>query len=85
MLGGEAIEHENSPVSLMISGCCTASASVWWWSMAHVRRSTNLAAHHHEPLYHKNIRVTDANTGTGEAGCGNIATGYYCSPVDESQ
>ncbi len=25
------------------------------------------------------------NTGTGEAGCGNIATGYYCSPVDESQ
>ncbi len=23
------------------------------------------------------------NTGTGEAGCGNIATGYYCSPVDE--
>ncbi|STE83968.1 amino acid acetyltransferase [Escherichia coli] len=22
----------------------------------------NLAAHHHEPLYHKNIRVTDAKT-----------------------
>ncbi|MFP1591960.1 hypothetical protein ACLB1M_21850 [Escherichia coli] len=29
--------------------------------MAHVRIfDANLAAHHHEPLYHKNIRVTDA-------------------------
>ena len=35
-------EMRISPVSLMISGCCTASASVWWWSMAHVRRSTQI-------------------------------------------
>ena len=34
----------------MISGCCTAQIDA------------NLAAHHHEPLYHKNIRVTDAKT-----------------------
>ncbi len=27
MLGGEAIEHENFPVLLMISAYCTASAS----------------------------------------------------------
>ncbi len=52
-----------SPVSLMISGCCTASASVWWWSTgARPQIDANLAAHHHEPLYHKNIRVTDAKT-----------------------
>ena len=43
------------------------------------------AAHHHEPIYHKHTRVTDAKPGTGETGGGAAAAGYYGSPVDESE
>ncbi len=62
MLGGEAIEHEISPVSLMISGCCTASASVWCglWRTSADRRKSGCASP--RTVYHKNIRVTDAKT-----------------------
>ncbi|XNM76519.1 hypothetical protein ACLK19_18840 [Escherichia coli] len=35
---------------------------VWWCYGAHPQIDANLAAHHHKPLYHKNIRVTDAKT-----------------------
>ena len=30
--------------------------------MVRVRRSMRTAAHHHEPIYHKHTRVTDAKT-----------------------
>ena len=42
MLGGEAIEHENFSSIVNDIGLLHASASVWWWSMAHVRRSTQI-------------------------------------------
>lgn len=87
MLGGEAIEHENfSSIVNDIGLLHSLGIRLVVVYGARPQIDANLAAHHHEPLYHKNIRVTDAkNAGTGEAGSGNIATGYYCSPVDESQ
>lgn len=63
MLGGEAIEHEN--FSSIVN-------DIWLLHSLGIRLvvvygarpqiDANLAAHHHEPLYHKNIRVTDAKT-----------------------
>ncbi len=59
MLGGEAIEHDNfsivSDIGLLqprYSPC----RGVWRATAV----DANLAAHHHEPIYHKNTRVTDA-------------------------
>ncbi|EPM2314503.1 amino-acid N-acetyltransferase [Escherichia albertii] len=63
MLGGEAIEHENfssivNDIGLLHSlGICLVVVYG-----ARPQIDANLAAHHHEPLYHKNIRVTDAKT-----------------------
>ncbi|EFZ9213683.1 amino-acid N-acetyltransferase [Shigella flexneri] len=63
MLGGEAIEHENfssivNDIGLLHS-LCIRLVVVYG---ARPQIDANLAAHHHEPLYHKNIRVTDAKT-----------------------
>ena len=63
MLGGEAIEHENfssivNDIGLLHS---LGIRQVVVYG-ARPQIDANLAAHHHEPLYHKNIRVTDAKT-----------------------
>lgn len=63
MLGGEAIEHENfssivNDIGLLHS--LGIRLVVVYGALPQI--DANLAAHHHEPLYHKNIRVTDAKT-----------------------
>ncbi|KAE9802849.1 amino-acid N-acetyltransferase [Escherichia coli] len=63
MLGGEAIENENfssivNDIGLLHS--LGIRLVVVYGSRPQI--DANLAAHHHEPLYHKNIRVTDAKT-----------------------
>ena len=63
MLGGEAIEHENfssivNDIGLLHS--LGIRRVVVYGARPQI--DANLAAHHHEPLYHKNIRVTDAKT-----------------------
>lgn len=63
MLGGEAIEHENfssivNDIGLLHS--LGIRLVVVYGERPQI--DANLAAHHHEPLYHKNIRVTDAKT-----------------------
>ncbi|EOK7343707.1 amino-acid N-acetyltransferase [Escherichia coli] len=63
MLGGEAIEHENfssivNDIGLLHS--LGIRLVVVYGTRPQI--DANLAAHHHEPLYHKNIRVTDAKT-----------------------
>ncbi|MBJ3813823.1 amino-acid N-acetyltransferase [Shimwellia pseudoproteus] len=63
MLGGEAIGHENfanivSDIGLLHS--LGIRLVVVYGARPQI--DANLAAHHHEPLYHKQIRVTDATT-----------------------
>lgn len=63
MLGGEAIEHENFSSIVNDIGllhCLGIRLVVVYGARPQI--DANLAAHHHEPLYHKNIRVTDAKT-----------------------
>ncbi|HBA3033336.1 TPA: amino-acid N-acetyltransferase [Escherichia coli] len=63
MLGGEAIEHENfSSIVNDIGLLHSLGIRLVVVYGARPQIDTNLAAHHHEPLYHKNIRVTDAKT-----------------------
>ncbi|MBN6638827.1 amino-acid N-acetyltransferase [Escherichia coli] len=63
MLGGEAIEHENfSSIVNDIGLLHSLSIRLVVIYGARPQIDANLAAHHHEPLYHKNIRVTDAKT-----------------------
>ncbi|HAM4382093.1 TPA: amino-acid N-acetyltransferase [Escherichia coli] len=63
MLGGEAIEHENfSSIVNDIGLLHSLGISLVVVYGARPQIDANLAAHHHEPLYHKNIRVTDAKT-----------------------
>ncbi len=63
MLGGEAIEHENfSSIVNDIGLLHSLSIRLVVVYGARPQIDANLAAHHHEPLYHKNIRVTDAKT-----------------------
>lgn len=63
MLGGEAIEHENfSSIVNDIGLLHSLGIRLVVVYGAHPQIDANLAAHHHEPLYHKNIRVTDAQT-----------------------
>jgi len=63
MLGGEAIEHENfSSIVNDIGLLHSLGIRLGVVYGARPQIDANLAAHHHEPLYHKNIRVTDAKT-----------------------
>ncbi|EEZ0543726.1 amino-acid N-acetyltransferase [Escherichia coli] len=63
MLGGEAIEHENfSSIVNDIGLLHSLGIRLAVVYGARPQIDANLAAHHHEPLYHKNIRVTDAKT-----------------------
>ncbi|MCL7932361.1 amino-acid N-acetyltransferase [Escherichia coli] len=63
MLGGEAIEHENfSSIVNDIGLLRSLGIRLVVVYGARPQIDANLAAHHHEPLYHKNIRVTDAKT-----------------------
>ncbi|EHI1182358.1 amino-acid N-acetyltransferase [Escherichia coli] len=63
MLGGEAIEHENfSSIVNDIGLLHSLAIRLVVVYGARPQIDANLAAHHHEPLYHKNIRVTDAKT-----------------------
>ncbi|MBF2847621.1 amino-acid N-acetyltransferase [Escherichia coli] len=63
MLGGEAIEHENfSSIVNDIGLLQSLGIRLVVVYGARPQIDANLAAHHHEPLYHKNIRVTDAKT-----------------------
>ena len=63
MLGGEAMEHENfSSIVNDIGLLHSLGIRLVVVYGARPQIDANLAAHHHEPLYHKNIRVTDAKT-----------------------
>ncbi|HCN5574757.1 amino-acid N-acetyltransferase [Escherichia coli] len=63
MLGGEAIEHENfSSIVNDIGLLHSLGIRLVVVYGARPQIDANMAAHHHEPLYHKNIRVTDAKT-----------------------
>lgn len=63
MLGSEAIEHENfSSIVNDIGLLHSLGIRLVVVYGARPQIDANLAAHHHEPLYHKNIRVTDAKT-----------------------
>ncbi|EHL6330459.1 amino-acid N-acetyltransferase [Escherichia coli] len=63
MLGGEAIENENfSSIVNDIGLLHSLGIRLVVVYGARPQIDANLAAHHHEPLYHKNIRVTDAKT-----------------------
>lgn len=63
MLGGEAIEHVNfSSIVNDIGLLHSLGIRLVVVYGARPQIDANLAAHHHEPLYHKNIRVTDAQT-----------------------
>ncbi|RCC97430.1 amino-acid N-acetyltransferase [Escherichia coli] len=63
MLGGEAIEHENFASIVNDIGLLhSLGIRLVVVYGARPQIDANLAAHHHEPLYHKNIRVTDAKT-----------------------
>lgn len=63
MLGGEAIEHENfSSIVNDIGLLHSLGIRLVVVYGARPQIDANLAAHHHEPIYHKNIRVTDAKT-----------------------
>ena len=63
MLGGEAIEHENfSSIVNDIGLLHSLGIRLVVVYGARPQIDANLAAHHHEPLYHKNIRATDAKT-----------------------
>ena len=63
MLGGEAIEHENfSSIVNDIGLLHSLGIRLVVVYGARPQIDANLAAHHHEPLYHKHIRVTAAKT-----------------------
>ncbi len=63
MLGGEAIEHENfSSIVSDIGLLHSLGIRLVVVYGARPQIDANLAAHKHEPLYHKHIRVTDAKT-----------------------
>lgn len=63
MLGGEAIEHENfSSIVNDIGLLHSLGIQLVVVYGARPQIDANLALHHHEPVYHKNTRVTDAKT-----------------------
>ena len=63
MLGGEAIEHENfSSIVNDIGLLHSLGIRLVVVYGARPQIDANLAAHHHEPIYHKHTRVTDTKT-----------------------
>jgi amino-acid N-acetyltransferase len=63
MLGGEAIEHENfSSIVNDIGLLHSLGIRLVVVYGARPQIDANLAEHHHEPVYHKQTRVTDAKT-----------------------
>lgn len=63
MLGGEAIEHENfSSIVNDIGLLHSLGIRLVVVYGARPQIDANLAEHHHQPLFHKHIRVTDAET-----------------------
>jgi len=63
MLGGEAIEHENfSSIVNDIGLLHSLGIRLVVVYGARPQIDANLADHHHEPIYHKQTRVTDAKT-----------------------
>ncbi len=63
MLGGEAIEHENfSSIVSDIGLLHSLGIRLVVVYGARPQIDANLAAHNHEPVYHKHTRVTDAKT-----------------------
>ncbi|MCS2169301.1 amino-acid N-acetyltransferase [Scandinavium sp. TWS1a] len=63
MLGGEAIEHENfSSIVNDIGLLHSLGIRLVLVYGARPQIDANLADHHHEPIYHKKTRVTDAKT-----------------------
>ncbi|CPR14037.1 amino-acid N-acetyltransferase [Brenneria goodwinii] len=63
MLGGEAIEHENfanivNDIGLLHS--LGIKLVVVYGARPQI--DSNLTTHHYEPIYHKNIRITDSTT-----------------------
>lgn len=63
MLGGEAIEHENfSSIVNDIGLLHSLGIRLVVVYGARPQIDANLADHHHEPVYHKQTRVTDAKT-----------------------
>ena len=63
MLGGEAIEHENfSSIVNDIGLLHSLGIRLVLVYGARPQIDANLAEHHHEPTYHKHIRVTDSKT-----------------------
>ena len=63
MLGGEAIEHENfSNIVNDIGLLHSLGIRLVVVYGARPQIDANLAEHHHEPIYHKQTRVTDAKT-----------------------
>jgi amino-acid N-acetyltransferase len=63
MLGGEAIEHENfSSIVNDIGLLHSLGIRLVVVYGARPQIEANLTAHHHEPIYHKHTRVTDAKT-----------------------
>ncbi|EAX0033782.1 amino-acid N-acetyltransferase [Salmonella enterica subsp. arizonae] len=63
MLGGEAIEHDNfSSIVNDIGLLHSLGIRLVVVYGARPQIDANLAEHHHEPIYHKNTRVTDAKT-----------------------
>ena len=63
MLGGEAIEHENfSNIVNDIGLLHSLGIRLVVVYGARPQIDANLAEHHHEPVYHKQTRVTDAKT-----------------------
>lgn len=63
MLGGEAIEHENfSSIVNDIGLLHSLGIRLVVVYGARPQIDANLVTHHHEPMYHKNTRVTDTKT-----------------------
>ncbi|MFV0261559.1 MAG: amino-acid N-acetyltransferase [Kluyvera sp.] len=63
MLGGEAIEHENfSSIVNDIGLLHSLGIRLVLVYGARPQIDANLAQHHHQPTYHKHIRVTDSKT-----------------------
>ncbi|MDX5627976.1 MULTISPECIES: amino-acid N-acetyltransferase [unclassified Brenneria] len=63
MLGGEAIEHENFTNIINDIGLLhSLGIKLVVVYGARPQIDSNLTTHHYEPLYHKNIRITDSTT-----------------------